>query len=224
MKILSHLATILSKELTYYGRRKRIFFYDQFLKELQDCETVLDLGCGKSSPIQKLYPKPKFSMGVDIFEKYIKISKSKKIHNKYLLCDVLEIDKKVPPNSYECVISVDVLEHLSKLDGIKLIKKMEKIAIRKVIIFTPNGFVKQDHYDKNIYQIHKSGWKPKIFQKMGFKVYGINGLKSLRGDLAQIKYEPKNFWEIISIMTSFFTKRHPELAYQLLCIKNLNND
>ena len=51
-------------------------------KELKDCETCLDLGCGPSSPLQ--YCKNiKYSIGVETFSPYLKESKRKKIHTEY---------------------------------------------------------------------------------------------------------------------------------------------
>ena len=35
---------------------------------------------------------------------------------------------------------------------------MEKVARKKVIVFTPNGFVPQRPYDGNPFQEHLSGW------------------------------------------------------------------
>jgi len=52
-------------------------------KELKDCQTVLDLGCGPSSPLKNI-KNIKYSVGVELFKPYLEISKKQKIHNKYL--------------------------------------------------------------------------------------------------------------------------------------------
>lgn len=197
-------------------------YLDLFEKLLQDCDTVLDLGCGQNSSLGMIKKKKKYTLGVDIFENYIEISKNKKIHDDYLLLDILEIDKKVNPKSFDCVILIDVLEHLSKIDGIWIIKKMERIATKKIVIFTPNGFIPQEQYCENIYQTHKSGWCVKDFIKMGFNIYGIHGIKWLRKEFGIIKYRPINFWSLISRFTDLFVKKCPQFAYQLLCYKNFN--
>ncbi len=62
----------------------------------------------------------------------------------------------------DAVICIDVLEHLTKKEGLEFIKKMEKWAKKKIIIFT-NGYVPQD-VDKNPLQIHKSGWSYNEFK------------------------------------------------------------
>jgi hypothetical protein len=57
---------------------------------------------------------------------------------------------------------------------------MENVAKKKIIIFTPNGFLRQDEYDGDKLQIHKSGWTVDEFKKLGYEVKGINGWKPLR--------------------------------------------
>ncbi|MFX1593132.1 MAG: class I SAM-dependent methyltransferase [Promethearchaeota archaeon] len=189
---------------------------------IQDCDSLLDLGCGMNSPLSKLKKRNnRYSLGVDIYEKYIEISKRRNIHNDYLLLDILEIDKKVPPKSFDCVLLIDVIEHLEKLDGIKILKKSEKIALKKIIIFTPNGFLHQKKYHNNIFQIHKSGWDFRIFKKLKYRVFGINGLKFIRGEKSNIKYRPIKFWYLVSKISNKFVKFFPQFAFHLLCIKEV---
>ena len=46
-------------------------------KELKDCQSVLDLGCGPDSPLQ--YCKNiKHSVGVEAFQQYLDVSQKKK--------------------------------------------------------------------------------------------------------------------------------------------------
>ena len=60
-------------------------------------------------------------------------------------------------NSNACV-ALDVIEHLVKPDGIKLMRDMETIAAKKVIFFTPCGFLPQHHTTNDDLQEHLSGW------------------------------------------------------------------
>jgi len=189
-------------------------------KELKNCNSILDLGCGPNSPIKDLKNKP-YSVGVDIFQPSINKSKKKRIHNQYFKMDVLKIDKKFKPKSFDCVIAIDLIEHLTKRTGIILIKKMERIARKKIIIFTPNGFLKQHEYDNNLNQVHISGWSVSEMRKMKFKVIGFNGFKKLRGEKGEIKLKPKLFWLIVSDFSQFFLKNNPEKAFQLLCVKEI---
>ena len=132
-------------------------YYRKLERELAGMENVLDLGCGSNSPLAKV-KKTFHSVGVDIFEPAIKKSRKLKIHDEYKISSVLEADKKLKASSFDAVIALDLIEHLNKADGVKLIKMMSKLAKKKVIIFTPNGYYNQDPYEDNPYQVHRSGW------------------------------------------------------------------
>ena len=196
-------------------------FLDYFEQMLQDCDSILDLGCGHKSRIRLLKKRKKYTLGVDIYEKYIEMSKKKNLHDDYLVLDILKIDEKKTPKSFDCVLLLDVVEHLEKLEAIKLIRKCEKIAKKKVVISTPNGFLPQYEYHGNIYQIHKSGWNLKIFKKMNFKICGFYGLKYLKGERGHIKFRPFLFWDCFSVISYLFTWIFPQFSFLLLCVKNV---
>lgn len=186
-------------------------------RELQDCKTILDLGCGRNSPIQHI-PHVS-SVGVELFKPYLEENKSRGLHSEYILADVRQIEFK--QNSFDAVLALELVEHLTKEEGVKLIEKMEKWASKKVIISTPNRFLPQDEYDNNPLQIHKSGWSVEEFQKLGFKVYGINGWKILKRDKARLKFKPASLWEKISDISQKVTYYFPKYAFQILCVKSL---
>ncbi len=211
---------LISKILTILGAD--IKYTDIFELYIENCDTVLDLGCGSDSPIQNLKVRKEYTVGVDIFFDYVNKSKKKKIHDKYFIFDIVKIDKLYDQKAFDCVILMDAIEHLTKQDGLEIIKKMVKIAKKKIIIFTPNGFLRQDEYHNNVYQIHRSGWNVKELRRMGFKIYGIRGLKWLRGDLAKINHRPINLWRFISKISNRFVKYFPQFAFQLLCIKEVS--
>jgi len=191
-------------------------------KAVGNCKSLLDVGCGSSSPI-KHFSKNLHCEGVEIFEPDLKKSQEAKIHNKYHQISVLDIGEKFKENSFDCVLASDLIEHLTKEEGNKLIKMMEKIAKKRVIIFTPNGFLPQGEFNKNPWQVHKTGWTVEEMQKKGYKIIGINGIKSLRKEFTTIKYKPRFFWTIISDLTQIWTRNHPKHAFQILCIKDIKN-
>ena len=63
-------------------------------------------------------------------------------------------------NSFDVVIAFDLIEHLSKEDGYRLVYEMERIARRICVIFTPNGHVWQPPRPDNSFDAHLSGWTP----------------------------------------------------------------
>lgn len=195
-------------------------------RELSDCKSVLDLGCGPSSPIQ--YCKNiKNSVGVEIFDEYLKESKAKKIHKKYLKKDIGDLDFK--ENSFDAVIMIEVLEHLPASLGRRIIKNAEKWAKKKVVITSPNGFIKQKAVDNNPWQKHLSGWDLRKMKKMGFKVHGLAGLKVLRQEVendtmgddltSSIRIRPRAFWFVIASLSQFFTYYFPFFAFELFSVK-----
>jgi len=181
-------------------------------KNTDKTSTILDIGCGYNSLIQ--YCDSKYSIGIDNFIDYINKSKNKKIHNEYIQKDITQLD--FPEKSVDIAYCSEVIEHLSKDDGKKLIKNMEKWARKKVIITTTNGFVEQDEYHDNPYQKHLSGWDYKEFISLGYKVYGINGLKILA------KNSGKNiFTRILYILSGKLFRFNPKYTFQIFAIKNI---
>ena len=200
-------------------------------KELKDCQSVLDLGCGPDSPLQ--YCKNiKHSIGVEAFQPYLDESQKKGIHNEYIKKNIGEIEFE--ENSFDAVILMEVIEHMEENVGLEVLKKIEFWARKKVIISTPNGFFPQKIVDKNPMQVHLSGWDTKKMKSLGFsKILGLAGLKYLRAEIdhdsmdaelfISMKYKPKFFWFIIATLSQMFTYHFPNFAFGLFCVKtNVN--
>lgn len=187
-------------------------------KNLKGCKSVLELGCGKSSPLKHV-DKTFYSVGVDLHRPAIAQSRKMGIHDRYVASSVLKT--KFKNNEFDCVIALDLIEHLRKKDGYRLIKEMERIAKRKIIIFTPNGFLPQGSIEGNEHQEHISGWTWKEMEMLGFSVYGINGWKPLRGERTAIKWKPARIWEAVSILTQPLVYPLPRHAFQIFCVKYL---
>ena len=197
-------------------------------KELQNCNSVLDLGCGSGSPLQ--YCNIRKSIGIDAFEPSIKASKEKGIHNEYIHSDIRKMDFQ--PSSFDAVIMIEVLEHLHKKEGEIMLKKAENWARKKVIVTSPNGYFPQTDVNGNLYFKHLSGWEVKKMKQLGYKAYGMAGLKYLRKEntssneddhtiFSTMKFRPKSFWLIISELTQIFTYLFPELAFEVFYVKQL---
>lgn len=195
-------------------------------RELKNCKTVLDLGCGHSSPLQ--YCKNiEYSVGVEAFKPYLEESKKRRIHTVYIEKKIEEVD--FPENRFDAVILIEVLEHLPEKTGHKILKKAEKWAKKKIIVSSPNGFLSQKEVDNNPMQKHLSGWETKKMESLGFKCYGLAGLKFLwheiesdtmqSGQLDRIRFKPKIFWLIIASLSQIGTYYFPDYSFELLSIK-----
>lgn len=116
---------------------KKLFpaYTDRIKEELVGAHLnfILDLECRKSSPI-KSSSRNFYTVGIDIFGQYLLESKKRKTHNEYILGGVRKLCFQ--PKSFDAVLGIDLLEHISKSRDRKLIKVREKIAKRKVVIFT----------------------------------------------------------------------------------------
>lgn len=198
------------------------FYYWLLSHELSHVDSVLDVGCGARSPLQKI-PKTFHAVGVDIFQESITRSKKLHIHDAYIRSDVMKIHQKVRRKSFDAVIALDLIEHLTKKEGDKLLVAMEIIARKKVIVMTPNGFYKQEPYEGNTYQIHKSGWSVEDFRSKGFAVYGIRGLQWIRGEYATIRWKPWFLWGLLATFFEPFTVFFPNIAYQLFAVKKIKS-
>ena len=186
------------------------------------CSSLLDLGCGYASPVRQFSRRLERTVGVDVFAPYIERSRTAGIHSEYHCGDVLGVETIFGPAAFDCVLAVDLIEHLEKPDGHRLLEVMERVARRKVIVFTPNGFVPQTGYDDNPFQAHRSGWEVAEMRKRGYRIWGVHGWRQLRGERGQPRWRPRRLWGAVALWTQPLVERHPQHAFHLLCVKDLS--
>lgn len=199
-------------------------------RELRDCASVLDLGCGYNSPLQ--YLAHGFSVGVDYFPPYIRESRLKNIHKFYILADINKIEFQA--GSFDAVLLLGLVEHLDKQEALRLLEKAAAFARKKIIIITPNGYLKQHQADGNELQAHKSGWTVQELMAMGFKAYGLNGFKVFRKDthrqdrenriesaLSTVRFWPRPLWLIISELSQVIAYYFPSLSFEVFYVKDM---
>lgn len=174
--------------------KNRLMSYDEPAVWILNKKTqsILDVGCGQGIPMQSLNEHFNFkkSVGVDLFDPYLEYCKSKHIHTNYVKKDVRKIDFK--DKSFDTVMCLQVVEHLTKKEAWALVAKMEKIAKRQVIIATPIGHLDHDEVDHNHLQLHKSFFYPEEFEKKGYSVIRF-GKKSLYGNNGLVHKLPPPF-------------------------------
>ena len=198
-----------------------VTYIRQLEDNLDDCKTILDVGCGDISPLRLLRGEYKLT-GVDGYKPAIEASRKKGIHNEYKALDIKDLNKYFKNKSFDAVVALDVIEHLKKEEGYKFLNDLERIAKKRVILVTPNGFVDQ-HNNTNNLQEHLSGWSPNDFEKLGYKVYGIYGAKFLRKEEGSLALEPKAIWGIISEITHYLiTKHYPSWSFSQMAIKKIS--
>ena len=188
-------------------------------------EHALDVACGMGIPMFILRNKRKlyrsYNVGVDIFLEYLKHCKSRGIHDDCVCCDVRYLPFK--EKSFDVVLCLEVIEHLTKKDGIKLLKVSEKIAKKQVIVATPVGFQCQDECHGNPYQMHLSGYSCEELVSLGFKVAG-HTFKGIFGEKGLGSYFPPWIrWIFIPLAYLFSPLAYlrPKYANGMIGVKNL---
>ena len=189
-------------------------------RELRGCESVLDVGCGTESLLEQL-PRVPRTVGLDAHAPALEASRRRGVHDEYLQADVAEI--ALPAGSFDVVMMMDLIEHLDHSVGEALLDRMEKVARRKVIVFTPNGFVEQGAYDDNPLQVHRSGWTVDDFRRRGYRVRGAKGWSALREGGSKPR-RPTVVTRPLSSISQPLVRRAPRFAYSLLAVRDVERD
>ena len=200
--------------------------HETFLRTLREqlvgsCESVLDVGCGFRSPLGSFSHLIPRTVGVDSYDKALERSRDAGLHNEYHQMDLLQTGAFFGPKSFDAVIAIDVIEHFDKPEGYRLMEMLESMARKRVILFTPNGFLPQDEWDGNVHQLHRSGWETYDFELRGYRVLGMSGWRPLRGDFAIPRIRPHRLGGFVSRLTEPFAKRFPRHAFQLMAIRDM---
>jgi hypothetical protein len=142
-------------------------------------------------------------------------------HNEYVLGDVKRIGELFPNRRFDACVALDVIEHLEKGEAFRMLESMERLASRRVVIFTPNGFVPQKSKNGDL-QEHLSGWCTEEMRQRGYEVLGACGPKSFRGVYHVIKYRPRAVWSGVSFFAHYlYSRSAPEKSAALFCVKRL---
>jgi len=144
------------------------------------CGCILDVGCGKHNPLAITAKHYKFRvLGLDIFEPYLKEAKNKGIYEDIVLGDARYLPFK--DKSFEAVTCIEVLEHVEKEGGERILDELDRVSRWLVLLTTPIGKCIQHAYDGNPYQEHKYVWSLEELKAKGFQMRGV-GLKGMSGD------------------------------------------
>jgi len=147
-------------------------YYKKIMEYVPENRKVLDLGCGCGAPFAGKYFK--LLVGVDIFRKRFSMPE----YDLVLYHDIRDLEM-FQTNSFDVVTIIDVIEHLEKEEGIRLLKEVERIAMEKIIIFTPEKWDNNKSNTENPacwsygnkYNLHKSLWTRREFYKNGYTIY-----------------------------------------------------
>ncbi len=166
---------------------------DQLVIPLIDGYTILDVGCGWGkwgSLIRTCWYRtnkgtgntlPELLIGTDLFLPSLKRVKSHKIYDDVVLCHAAFLPFR--ENVFDVVLAIEMLEHIEKSDGTKVLNEIERTSKNTVIVSTPHispyreGTIGPEGFNK--YDAHISKWRVKDFRSRNYLVVGsgfcING-------------------------------------------------
>lgn len=187
-------------------------------KALADCKTVLDVGCGKVSQLAFLVPQKRL-WAVDLNYDAFIAARESGVYQCVFQSNALNIDKLFKSKSFDAVVALEVIEHLTREDGIRLQNAMAWVARKKIALSTPNGFLEQSEFDNNALQAHRSGWTCADFE--GYKIQGLYGPKKMRGKFYGLR--ARSIFQVFlsALQQGLHTRTHPEYATSLFCVKEV---
>jgi len=189
-------------------------------------KSILDLGCGNGKPMQFINRHKQFyTVGIDGFWSCVERCRREMSHNVVLHGDVALVSYK--EKSFDVVLCLGVLEHLEKEQGKLLLRRMEAMARKQVILLTDVDGCEQGVVDGNPLQVHRSSWSVDELRGLGFKVYGM-GLRGWGGDNGYSRRLPEPLrWLVgtsLQILTEPIMWFKPEWAGDVLCVKNVGGE
>ena len=146
--------------------------YDQgVLEKILPCERLIDIGPG-IRPFDGF--KASTHLCIEPHGEYVNVLTER----GYPIIQDIAIDVLPCLRNFETILFIDVIEHMTKQDGLLCLSLAKNLATKQVVIFTPLGFMEQEigedglddwGYHGGIWQTHKSGWTPDEFQ--GWDIY-----------------------------------------------------
>jgi SAM-dependent methyltransferase len=193
----------------------------------RSAKTVLDIGCGRGVPAHLVLRRrpPYYLVGLDIFEPYVRECQKRGTHEALILGDArrLPFSRSKP---FDIVFLLEVIEHLDKQEAKQVLEAAEEICRKQIIVTTPVGFVKQQAYDDNLYQEHKSAWSPAEFKRMGYKVRGV-GIREVwgRGEEGGCSFIPAAYRpllvSLIQVLVGPLVYFLPQIAGGMVAVKRI---
>lgn len=134
---------------------------------------VLDVGCGIGGIGFLLRRLPggdeAHLVGVDGWEPYLEFARRFNIYDELHLVDLASYS----PEPFDIILAVEVLEHLEKEQGLRLLDRLEHAAREILLVTTPNGDDKRGPVANVPLEAHRSVWHAWEFRQRGYRVRGL---------------------------------------------------
>ena len=164
-----------------------------------------------------------YSVGLDVWLPYLYEAKRNRIYSEYILADAKYLPFR--PESFEAVLSSQLIEHLDKRVGVKALLDLENITSQKIVICTPVGWVSPTDPDALSvkYQKHKTGYLPCDLTNLGYNVVGQGLGVIYRAPNGLVFSMPKLTPILVLISYSLFPVTYllPHIAAQMIALKTM---
>lgn len=149
-----------------------IYLREQIIKP---GDHILSLCCGIGIELKKIGEGNPIT-AVDIVPEYALEFKKRFPWAEVIVADAQLWARDAKSKSYDVVSIIDGIEHMSRAKGSRLIVEAKRLARKKVVIFTPEGYTVNEPENTwgiaggDKYQRHLSGWYPEDFLRRGFEI------------------------------------------------------
>lgn len=158
---------------------------DPVVLPLVEGRTVLDLGCGFGHWGQLLrthYHSDEPALraavtGVDVFEPNIAFCRAGGAYDALVAGDAVDYLAAQPAGAFDTVLAAELIEHLPRERGERLLVDAARVAAKVAILSTPNweylrpGARTMTGY--NEHEHHVSSWTAADFRRLGYRVRGV---------------------------------------------------
>ena len=138
---------------------------------------VLDLGIGfggNGSSVRQwldlgVRPWKTYLVGVEVWADY-----RNPLWDLYnlIVVDTIQNYLEVCRESFDCILLTDVIEHMEKPEGLRIIDQLRKLLLPggQLLIGTPAEFFEQGAVYGNCHEQHLSAWSQQEFEQLEFQV------------------------------------------------------
>lgn len=143
-------------------------------------KTILDVACGFGDWGFLIRSRKKCLSiaGLDIWRPHLYMLKNLKIYDRLIQAKIPFMPFK--EKSFDISFACEILEHLSKEDGNKLLSELERVTKGFIIVSVPVNLPQKEAYG-NPYEEHVCEWSERDFSRQGYTVIVVNTIpKTLR--------------------------------------------
>lgn len=188
--------------------------------------TILDLGCGYGGLMKAISRDENWEVtGIDADSSSLQLARNTLVYKNLIKGDLETVVRGLikKKKKFDVVLMSQVIEHLTKQKGERMLDLIEKLVLKRIVIITPNGFMEQieESLNGNVHQEHLSGWQKEDFTKRGYEVKGM-GFKPIWSifGLGRTKYQLfAIFFRTIGWTMALFTYYFSSLGVSLVAVK-----